>query len=287
MARIETLPQSAGTVSRGPRDAAAAGSSRRCRAAPSKEEVAMRIRTYGLILVLASLACATAQREIETPQQAVHGEGELLYLYDNARDQAFLAGSLLDMIFECHRAAGSILQIDGVDHFRIFGFDFVSDEAYALQGPRAFSPATQRAQTRAMGSATEFLFGVAATTTRLLSDGSSEALATSSVGAPNAADRERISSLSVSTQTTMQQIYETRSSGFLRGGRPSGAKFVSLGENHGYCVIVRYDIPLDQSANPGESPARAPAPPADVPPAGSQDGTGGYDQLPPGSAGDF
>lgn len=254
----------------------------------------MRKRAILLAAAVTCLTFASAQREIESPEQAVQGEGELLYVYDADRDQALLAGSLLDMIYECNRVAGSVMSIGGVDHFRLYGFDFISDESYSLQGPRAFSPATQRAQTRAMGSATEFLFGVAATTTRLLEDSSGEALAGASVGAPRSEDREQITSLSVATQTTMRQIYETRSSGFLRGGTASGTKFVSLGDNFGYCVIVRYDIPLDQSRNPGEpatgpsSPSTQSAPATQPAPAAPEDTRdGGYESLPRGSAGDF
>jgi hypothetical protein len=139
-----------------------------------------------------------------------------------------------------------------------------------------------------MGSATEFLFGVASFTSRTLADSEATTEAASSVGAPNASDRERLSSLSITTATTFRQIFETQSSGFLRGGSPSGTKFVSLGDNFGYCVVVRYDVPLDQSGNPGDRGSSGssvvPAAPAA---SGGGDSGSGYEPLPPGSTGDF
>lgn len=250
----------------------------------------MRITTLSFILMIVLSMSAVAQREVQTPEQAVQGEGQLVFTYDGG--SVSLETSLLDMVYECNRAAGTVLAVNGVDHFRIFGFDFVSAEAYALQGPRAFNTATQRAQTRAMGSATEFLFGVASWTTRVLADNESSTEAASSVGAPNASDRERLSSLSITTTSTFRQVFETQSSGFLRGGAASGTKFVSLGDNYGYCVIVRYDVPLDQSSNPGEpnspvSAASAPAGQQDAQEQHTPDEESGFRPLPRGSAGDF
>lgn len=230
-----------------------------------------------------------AQQEVTSPEEAVQGEEGVLYTYEN--EQAVPAANLLDMIYECNRAAGSIMDVDGdgAEDFRIYGFDYVDSEVYALEGPRTFSTSTQVAQTRAMGSATEFLFGVASSATRALQDSRAESNAASSTGAPGSDERERISALSVTTQEAFQQIYATSATGVLKGGRSSGTKFVSLGEGVGYCVIVRYDIPLDQTAPaPGEAAAQGNEPAAaDSPAAPSEEESGGYPQLPTGAAGDF
>ena len=236
-----------------------------------------------LFLAIAGLlTIGSAQRDLVSPETAANDEAGMVFVPNQNTGAPQLAGSMLDMIYECNRATGSIIAIGGIDHVRVYGFDFISDDEYALRGPRAFSTATQRAETRAIGSATEFIIGISSYTTRSLADTEASSTAATSTGAPT--ERERLSSLSVSTQSVMKRVYETSSTGFLRGGHTSGTKFVSLGGEFGYCVVVRYDVPFDQS---GDAGAVRPAATQPAGPPAREAGDDGYAPLPPGTAGDF
>lgn len=241
-----------------------------------------------MLLLVAS--AGFAQREVEDPAHVANTEGGLVFAPD-ANNNIAPVDSLLDMIWECNRSASSILMVNGQEHFRVYGFRFVDSEEYALTGTRAFSSATRSAETRAMGAATEYLFGVAAWTGRFDEQASSTSTSASSTGEPNSAERERISSMSTSSRDVFRNVVATQSTGFLKGGRVTGTRFTSLGENYGYCVVVRYDIPLDQTQpapgmqgsqdnNSGGGIVVQPTTPP-------REGPSGYPPLPPGSAGDF
>lgn len=240
-----------------------------------------------MLALLTTLTVGLAQRDLESPEYVATSEGGLVFAPDSSNEVAPV-DSLLDMIYECNRTAGSLIWKDGKEQFRVYGFRFVGPEEYALTGNRAFSSAARSAETRAMGSATEYLYGVATWVSRYDEQMDSTATAATSTGAPNDANRERISSVSLNTKEVFRNVVRTRSAGFLKGGMATGTRFTSLGDQNGYCVVVRYDIPLDQTGPPpgrqgtgGQQSGSIRAEPA--PPTGPT----GYPQLPPGTAGDF
>lgn len=205
------------------------------------------------LVFICCLGAASAQRNIQAPEE-VPDATTPTYVHDAVTQVSIASGDLLQLIYDCNEAGSAIIDVDGAQHYRVYGFDFVSDLEYSASGPRAFSPATQRAQTRAMGSAAEFLLGFSAFVSRELEESTERANAASS--AQTNGERTVSESVSTASGEILRRVYRTQSFGFLRGGRPSGISFTSLGDGFGYCVVARYDIPLVQEGQENDDSGR-------------------------------
>lgn len=170
-----------------------------------------------------------------------------------------------------------------VDSLRVYGVSRISAGIWQLRGPSAVGSASTKAELAAEEYAVKYLQGAAISglTQESSSDSSVESGAASKSG-----DATSLSSTALTeVWSTLVQIRQRSVQGFLRYGRTTGTRTVSLGDGN-MCVIVRYELPLDQraGAQPGaasysQSQGAVAAP--------SQPQVPGYAPLPPGSRGDF
>lgn len=244
-----------------------------------------RRRALFWMSTLLSVGLVYGQANIVSPQGAVVEEKADLTVATDPQTKQPRPTDLLQLIYECSRATGAIIDEGRGEFFRIYGFQFIDGELYQLQGLRALTSAVPRAELKAKGGALEMLKGLQIVMEQMMLTQESTSSSASSSGSPNGNDRQRINSVSASTQEVFKNLTQARAEGYLKGGRVSGTKFVSLGNNNGYCVIVRYDIPLSNQNQ--------------VPQGGSTSGSGTSggnssssnpgqrDPIPPGSVGDF
>lgn len=130
------------------------------------------------------------------------------------------------------------------DYLVVRGFNIVDARDYSLRGPRALSTALARAELDAKAGAAEALnaVAIAASTMSATTDTTTTAGATSS----NEGEEEVLQSFSNQTIDNLTQVTTSSVAAVLRGGRTTGTGIISLGED-GMCVVVRYEVPLDQA----------------------------------------
>lgn len=151
------------------------------------------------------------------------------------------------------------------DILRVFGADRATRAQWEQVGSRLFGPLRQRAQLRAQGEAAQIIGVHVAVDNGMLDTFSAD-----------------LDSIDI-TESSREQI-RARSSEMLRGAAVSGQRIVSLENNEGICVIVRYDVPISGNRLPqGEVVPGAPRG------AGEQQRTASPDFImpPPGITGDF
>lgn len=161
------------------------------------------------------------------------------------------------------------------DTLRTYGFAVVPADVYRLRGPSALSTALQKAQLRAQGNAAEFFAGVRTAVSKSLSKGTPQAS-----GISNA--QLQIGDVEIET---LRESVNTSAEAVLRYGHATGTRLVSFGEQGGVCVVVRYELPLDQRPRDASAPGGSGSSSAGNPAAPSS--SGGIPLPPPGSIGDF
>lgn len=226
-----------------------------------------------------------AQPTVVTPEQAVASEQVKVAYSPEGSSTPNNPIDLLNLVYECARSVGAVVLEGRSEIFRVYGFSFVPGDLYQLQGLRALTSAVPKAELKAKGKALEFLQGAAVAVTESLE--SNETVARGGASTTNRAGTEEVRTLSSATVEVFRSMNSSQASGMLRGGRVSGTKFVSLGSQTGFCVIVRYDISLNQGGQTGTGNATSTqTPPASAPPA-SPPTNPGAPPIPPGSKGDF
>ena len=231
------------------------------------------------------VSTAQAQPTVVTPEQAVAAEQVKVAYSPEANSTPDQPVDLLQLVYECARSVGAVVQEGRSEMFRVYGFSFVPGDLYQLQGLRSLTAAVPKAELKAKGKALEFLQGAAVAVTESLE--STETVARGGASTTNRSGTEAVQSVSSSTVDVFRTMNSSQAAGMLRGGRVSGTKFVSLGSQTGFCVIVRYDIPLNQGSQTGTGSGTAnSAPPASAAPA-TPPSNPGAPPIPPGSKGDF
>lgn len=187
---------------------------------------------------------------------------------------------LLELLFQCTQPFGQAID----DQLFVHGFSIVDARDYRLNGPMALQDAFLEAELNAQGAAAAFLEGVSIYA-RNARERESGTRAGGTVDG-DAAVGELTSTFSSTAFRNISQDSFAETRAFLRGGRAVGVRVVSLGDQ-GFCVVMRYGIPLDQEGfDPAtmDDPAREPKPeqPARSPREGD-----GFPFLPPGSIGDM
>ncbi|WP_221091523.1 hypothetical protein [Deinococcus aquaedulcis] len=224
-------------------------------------------------LLFAGLAAAQGAEAPVTPQQFLKTEGvQATYTVQNGD---LNPADALQLMLQCAPPVSAPYDsdLDGRnDTLRVYGFAIVSAQVYQARGVTALAPAIQKAQLRANGAAAEFFGGLRTAVERALDTRNTTA------SVVDGGDL-KLSDLAVET---VRDSVSTSAQALLRGGRVTGHRIVSLG-NQGLCVVARYELPLDQRAGaPGVPQPTAPGPsPAPVP------RSGGFPPPPPGTTGDF
>jgi len=226
--------------------------------------------------VITLLPAVIAQEQAITPQQAVQLEQAVGTFVQQGNSVA--PSDFLQLIWQCTRAVGDVVEINGVPYFRVYEFDLINPTVYRLQGIQAVSNAIRRAEAKARGSAVKMMVGVATTFREIVADTNKQ----STAGTATTTGKEEAIAASVSTETVnlLASITENSASGFLKGGRVSGTRLVSLGDA-GMCVMVRFDVPLRKQGQGTSTPGTHGG-------AGSGSGNpGNAPAIPPGQKGDF
>lgn len=208
-----------------------------------------------------------------TPAQFLKAEGvKAAY---TVQDGDLNPADALTLMLQCAPPISAPYDSDGDgrnDTLRVFGFAIVPAPVYKARGVTAMAPAIQKAQLRANGAAAEFFGGLQTAVQRGLDSRNTTASVVDGTDL-------KLSDLAVET---VQDSVRTNAQATLRGGRITGHRIVSLG-NQGLCVVARYELPLDQRI-PG--PARTAAPGTRLPES-SAPSSGGFPLPTPGTTGDF
>ena len=185
---------------------------------------------------------------------------------------------IVKMMYECQQPFGQIK--DGT--LFIHGFDYVDTNVYRLQGPRALGSAETAARMRALGAAAGFINGLHVWSAHALQDQNTTQSAGQAVGA--GPDAQLQASVSTSTMQKLSNVTATEAQAYIKGGHTVGLKVIGLGKN-GFCVVVRYAIPLNQGK--AAAPERGQAGEAGVTDGSPPSSTSGYPVPPPSSSGNF
>ncbi len=187
------------------------------------------------------------------------------------------SGQLLELLFQCMQPFGQAVG----DLLYVHGYSIVDARDYRLNGPMALQDAFVEAELNAQAAAASMLEGVSIYA-RNARERSSRTTAGGTVTG-DAAVGELTSTFSSTAFRNVSQDSFTETRAFLRGGRAIGVRIVSLGDQ-GFCVVMRYGIPLDQEAfDPARLAVPAQTPPVQGPPSGGD----GFPFPPPGSIGNF
>jgi hypothetical protein len=234
-------------------------------------------RTSWLLLIFLWLTFALAQEPMspeEYLQQQEEQQGATFQVIDDKIEPA----QMLELIYKCTQPAA---QAAG-DHLAVRGFSIVDARDYKLRGPKALGTALARAELEAKANAAEALSAVAIAA----SDNSTlTETTTSSDTVAGSGDEETIlSSFSVQSIEVLQQVRSSGVEAFLVGGRVTGTGIISLGEE-GMCVVIRYEVPLDQENYDPNSSLKTPSEETTATQESSSDD--GFEAPPAGSIGDF
>lgn len=247
----------------------------------------MTKRWLTLLAACAALASAqTATTPIPVAQYATQEEQSNSAALTIQNGQVAPAPDLLDLLALCNAPTAVLFDSNRsgrVDALRVYGVSRISGSVWRLRGPNAIGSAAVKAELAAEEYAVKYLQGAAIS--GLTQDSSSES--TTETGVESSSGGATVSSTSAlaEVRSTLVQMRQRSVQGFLRNGRTTGTRTVSLGDGN-MCVVVRYEVPLDQRAGivPG-----APAMPSlqGVPASSAPQQAPGYTPLPPGSRGDF
>ena len=196
-------------------------------------------RSFSFCIVsLSILGWASAQTAPPvTPQQFVNSEG-ITKAY-TATNNSLQPADALQLALQCNVSINTTYDSnhDGkADTLRTYGFANVPADIYRLRGPSSLGTALQKAQLRAQGNAAEFFAGVRTAVNKSTSQASSQASGISN-------GQLQLGDLEVET---MRASVNTNAEAVLRYGHATGTRLVSFGEQGGMCVVVRYELPLDQ-----------------------------------------
>lgn len=214
---------------------------------------------------------ALAQDEPITPEQ---------FVQENPQPTFQLHGSdlspvsMLELAYQClgggAQAVGSNLVVTG--------FDMVDARAYQLRGARSLQTALRRAELNAQAQAAEFFEAVRVRARTVMMDSEIETSTDAIKG------DDVLSHFSIQTVNELSRMTESNVEAYLRGGRRTGTKVISLGAE-GMCVGVRYELPLDQAGfDPVGRAQEEGAPPQQGEPSG---GNQPRETPPPGAIGDW
>jgi hypothetical protein len=169
------------------------------------------------------------------------------------------------------------------DELVVHGSSIVDPDDYRINGPTALSDALDIATLEAENNAARYLKGIvlAANTTAVRN--SQKTRKGSKKG--SALDENKImSGFSSKAVNTLVKLRSSSTVAVLKGGRVTGRNIIFLGKQ-GLCVIVKYEIPLDQQ---NFNPANAASSSSTSQQPGNNDSKGGGFPLPPpGSIRDF
>ncbi|GGM57919.1 hypothetical protein GCM10008956_36920 [Deinococcus arenae] len=224
-------------------------------------------------LLIAAGASAQDAAAPVSPQQFLKTEGvQTTYTVQNGD---LNPADALNLMLQCAPPISAPYDSDRDgrnDTLRVYGFAIVSAQVYQVRGVTAMAPAIQKAQLRANGAAAEFFGGLRTAVERGLDSRNTTA------SVVDGGDL-KLSDLAVET---VRDTVSTNAQALLRGGRITGHRIVSLG-NQGLCVVARYELPLDQRA----AASAGSEPPAGQPGLARPVGSGGFTPPPPGTTGDF
>jgi hypothetical protein len=193
----------------------------------------------------------------------------------NLADMLALCNAPTAMLFDSNRSGR-------VDSLRVYGVSRISASIWRLRGPAAIGAASTKAELAAEEYAVKYLQGaaIAATTVNTESEQASESASEATAGETSA----RTSNALVEINSSLLQVKQRNVAGVIRYGRVTGTRTVSIGDGN-MCIVVRYELPLNQAAGSGNAPlpVGAGALPVSTP-AGTLPG---YAPLPPGRTGDF
>lgn len=172
-----------------------------------------------------------------TPQQFVKSEG-ITKAY-TATNSSLQPADALQLALQCNVSINTTYDSNHggkADTLRTYGFANVPADIYRLRGPSSLGTALQKAQLRAQGNAAEFFAGVRTAVNKSTSQASTQASGISN-------GQLQLGDLEVET---MRASVNTNAEAVLRYGHATGTRLVSFGEQGGMCVVVRYELPLDQ-----------------------------------------
>lgn len=248
---------------------------------PTRQTLAL-IAAFGLSAIALAQTAEPISPSQYAAQEAPATPGGVSY----ASGQLTPPPNLMDLLAQCNAPAAVIYDSNKSgkpDTLKVYGVSRIEPQLWSLRGPSALGPASEKAELRAKAYAAEFLNGVSVFQQRLLqsSDSTTSTAATSS-SSPAGGGAAAVALLS-EIRETLSSVTGTNVQGFLRFGRLTGTRLVSLG-TYGMCVVVRYELPLDQTRS--SAPTGTPAAPS-APTNPSAPATPGFPPLPTGSAGDF
>lgn len=247
----------------------------------------MKRRWLTLLAACTALASAqSATTPIPVTQYATQEQQSNSAALTIQNGQVAPAPDLHDLLSLCNAPTAVLFDSDRsgrVDALRVYGVSRISASVWRLRGPNAVGSAAAKAELAAEEYAVKYLQGAAIS--GLTQDTSSES--TTEIGAESSSGGATVSSASAlaEVRSTLVQIRQRSVQGFLRNGRTTGTRTVSLGDGN-MCVVIRYELPLDQRA--GAVPGGSALPlPNGVSTSSTPQGAPGYVPLPPGSRGDF
>lgn len=242
------------------------------------------MRRFLLIPLLGGLAFAQSSTQPITPQDYVQQENQANGTALTYEGSQLITPNLLELFQLCNAPEAVIYdknRTGKVDTLKVYGVNRIDPQIWKLRGPTALGSAAQKAELRAKGYAVEFLKGVQVITQS--TNKSTDRIQTGASSASNGQDSAMVSTALSEVSETLETFDVSRAEGFLRFGKVTGTRTVSLGDL-GMCVVVRYELPLDQSRGPDGTPVRSNTNP---PGSGPTNNNPGYPSLPPGSTGDF
>jgi hypothetical protein len=195
-----------------------------------------KIRWFSLSFALFALSLA---QEPISPEEYLQQKEEMEGSTFQVVGQQIEPAQMLELIYKCTQPAA---QAAG-DHLAIRGFSLVDARDYQLRGPKALGTALAKAELDAKANAAEALSAVAITASDLST--TTETTASSDSQATNGEAESVLSSFSVESIEVLKQVRSSEVDTVLIGGRVTGTGIISLGEE-GMCVVVRYEVPLDQ-----------------------------------------
>ena len=234
------------------------------------------IKRLIVTLTVATLATlAGAQGDPITPEQFAQENPDPAFEMQGGE---FSPANMLELAYQCLNPVAQEVN----DNLVVTGFDMVDARAYRARGVRSLQTALRRAELNAKAQAVEVFEQVRVTSQERMQDTEQES--TQSV---EGSDGDFVSQFSAQTTQTLSTMTESSVEGFLVGGRTTGTKVISLGDE-GMCVGVRYELPLDQSNyDPAERVRETSAQQAAPAQTEASEEREGFDPPPPGEIGDW
>lgn len=225
------------------------------------------------------MASLVAAQEFVSPEEYAEQEESQGTTFE-VREEGIAPINMLELLYQCTQPAPQAAR----DFLVVRGFNIVDARDYRLRCTRALSIALSELAARAGAAEALTAVSIAATSSDTLTDTTAAADA-EVIGSEGDVVLQSLSATSISTLT---ETTSTSVEAVLRVGRNTGIGIISLGEA-GMCVVVRYEVPLDQeNYNPVQE-----LQPENEDAAGEEDGEGttnsdhGHEAPLPGSIGDY